>query len=157
WCGVGAEQRNCLTMHLHRHAPDDFRRWSDFVGAARAAYKPVVERKLAALSGVLGNETFAAVWMDVNRCVLGACMERLYAAAAPPIFFGKLMPWYLAGRFPCGWGERRSDGAVQRLGPRDEAEFERFESNPATRLLAEHARFVDPHLRLPAFGRLIVY
>jgi hypothetical protein len=149
WSGFTLEQRNRLTMFLHTHARERYRRWNDIVRAVKEAVNPLVERKVAAVIGQLAG---SARWD-----ILGACMEWEYADVGEPGFFTGLMQWYLGGRFPCGWGDRDAGGTIRLYGPLAESDYHPSETDWLKLVLVNQERLFRPNVRLPAVGKLLVY
>jgi hypothetical protein len=150
WENFTLEQQNLLTSYLHQHARDRFQRWNQIVAEVKAAFEPLVERKIGpvveehALPGVVGR--------CVPWDVLGACMKSEYAEVRRPSFFTDLMGWYMRGRFPCGWGEGDRDGKIPLA--LTEPESDPYGPDRLTRAL--NFPFLEPPIRLPE-GRLIIF
>jgi hypothetical protein len=89
--------------------------------------------------------------------ILGACMELGYADLREPGFSCGLMAWHLAGRFPCGWGERDAGGQLRLLGPVDESGYDPNEPDWLKLVLSNQDRLFNPKVRLPATGKLVVF
>jgi hypothetical protein len=89
--------------------------------------------------------------------ILGACMELEYADIREPGFFCGLMAWYLAGRFPCGWGERGENGAIRLYGPEDVSGYDPNEPDWLKLVLSNQERLFRPKIAWPAAGKLLVY
>jgi hypothetical protein len=158
WENYSLEQQNLLTMYLHEHARDRYRGWNGIVQAIKEDLHPLVERKLPlALSRlkVAGGPT--QVRNSVQWDILGACMELEYADVREPAFFCGLMTWYLAGRFPCGWGERGDDGEVFLHGPMDKNDYDPNEPDWLKLILSSQERLFQPKVSLPKTGKLLVY
>lgn len=158
WSNFTLEQQNSLTMHLHTHARDRYRNWNDIVDSVKAVSTPLLERWLAPALAALGSaEAQASVVAAAEWDILGACMELEYADIRAPSFFCGLMPWYISGRFPCGWGERTPAGAIQLYGPVDEGDYDPTEPDWLKLVLANQERLFHPQVKLPSAGKLVVY
>jgi hypothetical protein len=158
WSNYTLEQRNQLTMFLHAQAPERYDRWNDIVEDVKEVLVPLVERKTSILAGQLESpEDQTAVMHSVRWDILGACMELEYADVREPGFFCGLMPWYLDGRFLCGWGDTGEGGNIELYGPVDESGYDSSEPDRLKLVLANQDRLFRPKVRLPAVGKLLVY
>jgi hypothetical protein len=150
WENYTLVQQNLLTSYLHEHARDRYQRWNEIVDEMKAAFEPLLERKLRP---VVEEHALPEV---VGHCVrwdlLGACMEGEYADVRPPSFFTCLMGWYMRGRFPCGWGEVDLDGGIRIA--ETEPENDPAGPDPMTRALS--FPLLEPRIESPE-GRLIVF
>jgi hypothetical protein len=158
WENFSLEQKNLLTMHLHQHARDRYRQWNDIVLAVKQTLSPLVDSKLVSAgpwTRVGGGST--AVANAVRWDILGACMELEYADVRGPGYFCGLMAWYLAGRFPCGWGERGENGGIRLYGPEEAGDYDPNELDWVKLVLSYQERIFRPQVLWPRTGQLLVY
>jgi hypothetical protein len=153
------EQQNVLTMHLQAHAHDAYQKWNDIVDAVKEVVIPLVDLKVSDLAPKVvdidgGVKKLSA---SIRWDILGACVEIEYAEFKPPSYFSALMNWYLAGRFPCGWGEVDENGKICLLGPSEDGNYNWEETDAAKIVEAEVSRVYSPKVYLPDKGKLIVY
>jgi hypothetical protein len=145
-------------MSLHTNAGQRFRQWNDVVDAVKAVLHPLVKKKV---TPVLRRLELPGGPKAVEDCVrwdvLHACMELEYADVCRPGFGNGLMRWYLAGRFPCGWGELAADGKIRLRGPVEEVEYHPAEPDPLQWVLSEQERVFAPKVRMLSGGKLVVY
>src|SRR5262245_29923222 len=154
WLNFILEMQNRLSMFLHTHARERYGQWNDLVVEVKTALHPLLEGKLAPMRESLGAHE---VKNTLEWNILSACMELEYADVREPGFFVSLMPWYIAGRFPCGWGERDASGQVRLHGPVDESEYDPNEPDWLKLVLSNQERVFNPKVRLPAVGKLMVF
>jgi hypothetical protein len=158
WENFTLEQQNRLTMHLHEHARELYRRWNDLVRVVKEELHPLVERKvLPAVARLASAHEPTPIRDSVQWDVLGACLELEYADVREPAFFCGLMGWYLVGRFPCGWGERDVGGGLALHGPLDEGEYDPNEPDWLKLVLSYQEPLFRPKVSLPKAGKLLVY
>jgi hypothetical protein len=158
WSNFALEQRNLLTMFLHTHALERYRRWNHLVVAVKDVVNPLIERKLLSLADRLDVPPCLKVVRDAARWdLLGACMELEYADVRQPGYFRGLMFWYLSGRIPCGWGDRDEGGALHLYGPVYESGYEPNEPDWLKLVFANQERVIHPKVTLPSKGHLLVY
>jgi hypothetical protein len=150
WSSFALEMDNRLTMDLHAHAHERYQRWNDLVRAVKEDMTPLVQGKLAGVGQ-------ASVEVAVRWDLLGACMELEHADVREPGYFCGLMAWYLGGRFPCSWGERDELGHLRLYGAVDESDYDPDEPDWLKLVLAYQDRVFRPKVRLPRFGKLLVY
>ena len=101
WESFRLERRNDLTVFLHNHARDRYRRWNEITADLRGRVEPMVCRKIASVS--VANHLPKAFEHCVRWDILGACMETEYSDLRPLGFYTELAAVYLKGHFPCGW------------------------------------------------------
>ena len=101
WESFRLERRNELTVFLHRHAMDRFRKWNEITADVKRRMEPVVWRKITSISTA---HNLPRAFEDCVRWdTLGAFMEAEYSDLRPLGFYTELAAVYLKGHFPCGW------------------------------------------------------
>ena len=101
WEEVTLEASNELSQYLHSHHRAEFAMWNQVTRKARDFLEKEVDGRIREAGKVFG---FGQPFVDcVKWDILGALMERSYAACDPPLFFVHLFDVYSAGHFPCGW------------------------------------------------------
>jgi hypothetical protein len=145
-------------MHLHSHARDRYQKWNDIVDSIKVALEPLIAKKLVLAAEQLGppidrKEIKNAVAWDI----LSACMECEYSDVREPNFFCGLMELYLAGRFPCGWGEIDDEGNTRLLAPVEAINYEPNEPDPRKWVFGNQERVYNPKIQLPLSGQLVIY
>jgi hypothetical protein len=101
WESFRLERRNELTVFLHNHAMDRYRKWNDITVNLKRSIEPMVSRKIANVSAA---HNLPKAFEDCVRWdTLGACMEAEYCDLRPLGFYTDLASVYLSGHFPCGW------------------------------------------------------
>ena len=114
WLNFILEMQNQLSMFLHTHARERYGLWNDLVVEVKTLLNPLLERKLFPIRESFGPaEAQTEVQNTLEWNILSACLELEYADVREPGFFCGLMPWHLAGRFPCGFGERKESGQLR--------------------------------------------
>lgn len=101
WKNQHLEAQGELTTFLSNHHPGEYSSWNERVRKWRPAVKEIVAPICAELvlrSG-LGGSPFDAIF----SASLIACMEYEYAHLRKPTFFHRIVGFYLAGHFPCGY------------------------------------------------------
>jgi hypothetical protein len=101
------EARNYLTSFLSDHHPED-RRWNDLTRKWSPQVKAIVTpacEELVRREGLESSPLSSIRW----DCV-AACMEYEYAHLRRPGFYQRVVGFYLAGHFPCGYYGWYPDG-----------------------------------------------
>jgi len=111
WDSVTLEAQNQLTLQLHNKFPNEYQMWNSWTTSAKKhVLAPHVEPVIAELSSQ--HDLPTVVGDCIRWDVLGAAMESVYANCCPPRFFSRLLDWYEAGRFPCGWTGNWPSGRI---------------------------------------------
>lgn len=94
---ISEDYRSCL----REIAPRCWQNWNEVAHEIRVIGLPLIDEKMSSLP------IDTALKKKIRGCVrwslLHAAMEIELSDVIPPAFFASLMPWYLRGRFPCGW------------------------------------------------------
>jgi hypothetical protein len=101
WESFRLERRNELTVFLHSHAMDRYRKWNEITADLKRMIEPMVSRKITNLT--VAQNLPKAFEHCVRWDILGACMEAEYSDVRPLDFYTELGVVYLKGHFPCGW------------------------------------------------------
>jgi hypothetical protein len=103
WENVELEAQNQLTLWLHQHDRQNYRRWNELVvGFKSEVVNPLIEEKWDPYRRRHGLD--AAIVLSARWDALGALMENAYLASGHRCFFFlELLSVYEAGHFPCGW------------------------------------------------------
>jgi hypothetical protein len=101
WEAFRLERRNELTVFLHNHAMDRYRKWNEITAELRSRVAPMVHSRVANVTAL--HNLPDAFESCVRWDILGACMESEYSDLRTPGFYTELAAVYLKGHFPCGW------------------------------------------------------
>src|SRR5262245_29119095 len=85
WGEYTHQQRHCLSMHLFKHANAAFQHWQSHIRESKAALNPLLDGKLEALASATPSyDELSLARANVRFCLVGACLELIYADAQPP-------------------------------------------------------------------------
>jgi len=92
--------RNELSSFLFKHHNKRYQKWNKIVEATDGYfYNDMLKHTKYIVSENEKQERFHVNLMNTLR---GACLEAEYSDLNPPLFFNKLVDWYIVGRLPCG-------------------------------------------------------
>lgn len=101
WESFLLDRRAELTVFLHKHAMDRYRKWNEIAIGLKKVVEPMVSRKM---EPIMAAHDLPKVFEHCVRWdILGACMEQEYSELRPSAFYTEMAGIYLAGHFPCGW------------------------------------------------------
>ena len=115
WHNTQIHHSNRLLHFIAEKARARSRRWNDHAKEVRADIDLWLPDKLEVVRQK--HRLPDSFVNSVSWVVAYACMESEYGDLKPPQFYRRLIDWYLAGRFPCGWGIINDRGRVQLLEP----------------------------------------
>jgi hypothetical protein len=93
------EERNRLTMALHKHARARYSAtFGKVTDECEGIVREVVSKSLARFSSVPGIDT---VKTNAEWNVLGGLMEAEYSDIVPTGFFTEALHWHFQGHYPC--------------------------------------------------------
>ena len=146
-------------MYLQEHSYRRNQKWNKLNASVNTVLLPMMEKKLPATGKATKPPPGPkAVESSVRWDVGNACLELEYADVREPGFYCGLMGWYLAGRFPCGWGDRDAGGKIRLYEPTDESGYNPDEPDLLKLVLSyQETQLLNPKVSLPRGGRLIVY
>jgi hypothetical protein len=102
WDNLQLEGAGKLTEALCVHHRARYQGWNDIVGECKLRLEPLITSTVRRLFPHDPAKA-KAVWDSTVWDLLHLCMEKEYSDLIQGGFSGMLAPWYLAGRFPCGW------------------------------------------------------
>ena len=110
WQSVQLQINNHIGVCVNRTDYARFEKWNALIHELKAALLPLVEQYVVPLSKQLNlpKRFELSVRWDLNEI----CVETEFGDICKPIFFlERVLPWYQAGHFPCGW-----DGPILKEG-----------------------------------------
>lgn len=93
--------REDYVARLERSSKCAWRSWNEVVQRVRPNIQALVTPKIQGLA--IDERLRSRVDARARWEVMHAAVEIEFSDVIPPAFFTSLMPWYLQGRFPCGW------------------------------------------------------
>ena len=102
WRSVQIQVNNLLAIKVSEADYDRFRLFNDVVTEIEEFIFPLVQQIAEPIlkEQNLPKRFIESVILDVSEI----CLEVEYSDIVSPIFFySRVMPWYGAGHFPCGW------------------------------------------------------
>jgi len=115
WENFTLEESNRLSSFLHDKDRVRYNRWSEILADIKEDFELWLSDRLTPITKA--NHLSKRFADSVRWDFLGACMESEYADLDCPAFFRNLMPWYISGHFPCGWGVITDKARVRLIGP----------------------------------------
>lgn len=101
WENLRLEIKNRESGRVRQHFGDEAFPWNDLVREIRPQTVAMTNERLNALG--LSDLARKVVYAGASWDTLGACLETEYSDIVACDFYRRLLEWYLAGHWPCGW------------------------------------------------------